>query len=189
MVISDLFICMADPPPGKPTRTNHLQCKSIFANFVCVDLFRFNRVAGGGGGTKPAQLRLQNRKLATASPAAARWGISELYKYIIARLACYISMLVPVHFFLGKLQRSVNLVRNWPTILIFRIKNHTFSKISPQKPPYPRISGSEGCCPLKVPPKGAQSHARRFLDPKSQFSVRASRVQGTRSPKNMLTKT
>ena len=64
-------------------------------------------------------------------------------------------MLVPVQSFLSKLQRSVNLVRNWPTILIFRIKNHTFSNFSPQKPPYPRISGSEGCCPLKVLSRGA----------------------------------
>ncbi len=38
------------PPPIKHARTNHLQCKSIFANFVC----RFNRpikwggVSGGG---------------------------------------------------------------------------------------------------------------------------------------------
>jgi len=27
------------PPPTRPTHTNHLQCKSIFANFVCVWIF------------------------------------------------------------------------------------------------------------------------------------------------------
>ena len=92
-----------------------------------------------------------------------------MYKYIIARLACYISMLVPVHFFLGKLQRSVNLVRNWPTILIFRIKNHTFTKLSPQKPPYPRILGSEGCCPLKVLSRGANVLPAGFQGLKANF--------------------
>lgn len=32
----------------------------------------------------------------------------------------------------------------------FENQKSQVQQLSPQKPPYPRISGSEGCCPLKV---------------------------------------
>lgn len=51
----------------------------------------------------------------------------------------------------------------------FQNQKSQVQQLSPQKPPYPRISGSEGCSPLKVRPRGANVMPAGFQTLKVDF--------------------